>query len=60
MREGKLLIDGRWRDARSGKTFETINPATGEAIAEVARGFSRWETLVSSNLQNKRRFRHLS
>jgi aldehyde dehydrogenase (NAD+) len=32
----KLLINGRWVDARSGKTFETINPATGELLARVA------------------------
>jgi aldehyde dehydrogenase (NAD+) len=30
------LIDGRWTDAASGKTFDTYNPATGEAIARVA------------------------
>lgn len=34
----KLLIDGKWRDAVSGKTFETINPATEEKIADVAEG----------------------
>ena len=34
----KILIDGKWRDALSGKTFETINPATEEVIAEVAEG----------------------
>jgi aldehyde dehydrogenase (NAD+) len=33
-----LFIDGQWRDARSGKTFETINPATEEKIADVAEG----------------------
>ncbi len=27
----KLLIDGKWVDAASGKTFETRNPATGDA-----------------------------
>ncbi len=32
----KLLIDGKWVDARSGKTFETRNPATEEIIAHVA------------------------
>jgi aldehyde dehydrogenase (NAD+) len=32
------LIDGKWRDALSGKTFETINPATEEKIADVAEG----------------------
>ena len=34
----RMLIDGRWRDSVSGKTFETINPATEEVIAEVAEG----------------------
>src|SRR5271163_113239 len=34
----KLLIDGQWRDSKSGKTFQTINPATEEVIAEVAEG----------------------
>jgi aldehyde dehydrogenase (NAD+) len=34
----KMLIDGEWHDAVSGKTFETINPATGEVIARVAEG----------------------
>jgi len=32
----KLLINGEWHDAVSGKTFETINPATEEVIAHVA------------------------
>ncbi len=36
----QLLIDGKWRDSISGKTFETINPATEEVIAEVAEGDS--------------------
>ena len=32
----KLLIGGEWRAAADGRTFESIDPATGEAIAEVA------------------------
>ena len=36
VRQTKLLIDGRWTDAASGKTFETQDPATGEVIAHVA------------------------
>jgi aldehyde dehydrogenase (NAD+) len=32
----KLLIGNKWVDALSGKTFPTINPATGETIAQVA------------------------
>src|SRR5437016_4166194 len=33
-----MLIDGQWRDSRSGKRFPTINPATEDVIAEVAEG----------------------
>ena len=36
VRQTKLLIDGQWRDSVSGRTFESINPATEEVIAEVA------------------------
>ncbi|QFT81987.1 Aldehyde dehydrogenase PuuC [Roseovarius sp. THAF27] len=31
----KAFVDGEWCDARSGKTFETANPATGEVLAEL-------------------------
>src|SRR5678815_4327551 len=31
-----LFIGGKFAPARSGKTFETINPATEEVLAEVA------------------------
>ena len=34
----KLLIDGRWADAASGKTFPVYNPATGDELARVAEG----------------------
>ena len=34
----KLLIDGEWVEAASGKSFATINPATEETLAEVAHG----------------------
>jgi aldehyde dehydrogenase (NAD+) len=34
----KMLIDGKWKNSASGKTFETINPATEEVIAHVAEG----------------------
>ncbi len=33
----KLYIDGRYVDATSGGTFETVNPATGEVLAELQR-----------------------
>src|SRR6202162_2465565 len=32
----KLLINGKWMDSVSGKTFPTINPSTGEVITQVA------------------------
>ena len=35
---GRLLIDGEWVEAASGATFETINPATDEPLAQVAAG----------------------
>ncbi len=31
----RLYIGGGYRDARSGETFETLNPATGETLATV-------------------------
>ncbi|WP_029113759.1 NAD-dependent succinate-semialdehyde dehydrogenase [Mycobacterium sp. URHB0044] len=34
----ELLIAGEWRSAKSGKTFEVRNPATGEVIAVIADG----------------------
>ncbi|CAB1446243.1 unnamed protein product [Pleuronectes platessa] len=32
----KLFINNQWQDAASGRTFPTINPATGEVICQVA------------------------
>lgn len=32
----QLFINNEWHDAVSGKTFPTINPATGEVICQVA------------------------
>ena len=34
----KNLVGGEWVDAARGETMEVLNPATGEAIAEVPRG----------------------
>ena len=34
----KMLINGKWVAAASGKTFEVTNPATGNVIAHVAEG----------------------
>jgi acyl-CoA reductase-like NAD-dependent aldehyde dehydrogenase len=36
--ESRMFIDGKFVDAKKGRKFETINPATGEVIASVARG----------------------
>ncbi|MFQ6029935.1 MAG: aldehyde dehydrogenase, partial [Dehalococcoidia bacterium] len=35
-RHYQLLIDGQWRPAQSGDTFEVENPATGETVAHIA------------------------
>ena len=33
-----IHVDGRWRDAASGATFDVHNPATGETVATLADG----------------------
>ncbi len=40
LRLGRMLIDGEWVDAASGRTFDNYYPATGEVIAQVADGDS--------------------
>src|SRR3990172_416363 len=32
----RLLVDGDWQDAASGRTFETVNPADESVVATVA------------------------
>jgi acyl-CoA reductase-like NAD-dependent aldehyde dehydrogenase len=34
----KIFIKGAWTDALSGKTFDDVNPCTGELFARVACG----------------------
>ncbi|MET0199916.1 MULTISPECIES: NAD-dependent succinate-semialdehyde dehydrogenase [Nocardiaceae] len=34
----QVFIGGHWRDAHGGKTFDVVDPATGETIATVADG----------------------
>src|SRR5579864_3405093 len=34
----KMLINGQWVNAASGKTFPSYNPATGEVLAQIAEG----------------------
>lgn len=50
----KMLIDGSWVEAASGKTFETYNPATGEVLANVAAGIA-----PTSTVPLKQRAQHL-
>src|SRR3546814_5698657 len=37
-RPQKLLIDGEWVAAKSGKTFASVDPATGLEITRLAEG----------------------
>ncbi|PCI33969.1 MAG: aldehyde dehydrogenase [Alphaproteobacteria bacterium] len=34
----KMLINGQWTEAASGKRFDTLDPSTGETIVAVAEG----------------------
>jgi aldehyde dehydrogenase (NAD+) len=38
VKDQPLFIGGKWLDSVSGKTFPTINPATGATICQVAEG----------------------
>src|SRR5437588_9840303 len=38
VKDQPLLIGGKWVDSQSGKTFATVNPATGQTICQVAEG----------------------
>ncbi len=37
-RAGKMLIDGKWVEAASGKTFDAIDPASESVICQLAAG----------------------
>ncbi len=37
-RTRRMLIDGKWVEAKSGKTFVTVDPSTGQSLAEVPAG----------------------
>ncbi len=41
MKDGQLFIGGTWRPPVSGETYATINPATEEESARVAKGDER-------------------
>jgi phenylacetaldehyde dehydrogenase len=34
----KMLINGKWVESASGKTFPTYDPSTGEVLAKIAEG----------------------
>ena len=34
----KLLINGKWQEAQSGKLFDVENPANGDILTQVAHG----------------------
>jgi aldehyde dehydrogenase (NAD+) len=38
VKDQPLFIGGKWQDSVSGKTFATVNPATGKVICQVAEG----------------------
>jgi hypothetical protein len=44
-----LFVNGEFAEAASGETFEVVNPASGEKIADVARA-RRFSDLVSTRL----------
>ena len=37
-RPRQMLINGQWVEALSGKTFQTLDPATGSVITEISEG----------------------
>ena len=41
LKPGKIFIGGRWVDSLSGKTFPTVNPATGETLTLLAESDAR-------------------
>ena len=66
----RLLINGQWVDAISGKTLNVVNPATGNTIGKVAhagiadldlalaaaqRGFEAWRKVPANERANTMR-----
>ncbi len=47
-----MFIDGKWIDAQDGKTFDVLNPATGEVIAKVPDGTSKEVCLAIESAGN--------
>jgi aldehyde dehydrogenase (NAD+) len=38
MSDYQMFVDGKWCEAASGESYATYNPATGEKIADIAKG----------------------
>ena len=47
-RKYQLMIDGKWIDAESGKTFTTPNPATGETLPKSRKPIRPTSTRLST------------
>ena len=45
--ESRAFINGKYVDAIEGNKFNTINPATGEVLCEVAKYNAKWWILCS-------------
>ncbi len=43
-RRHKLLIDGKWVDAKSGKTFAVFDPSNGQQIARSLKAAPKMST----------------
>ena len=42
VKDQPLFIAGKWQDSRSGKTFPTLNPATGETLWKRELTYNPW------------------
>ena len=52
VKQYQLLINGNWRDSETGETFDVINPANMEVIAQCAKA-SREETVLALEAAQK-------
>ena len=50
----QLFINNAFVDAASGKTFETIDPATEEVICKVSDGYSAYRSFILATTADKR------
>lgn len=59
MKDHGLYINGRWVSSKSGRTFRTYNPATGEILATFAQGTPEdVEKAVEAALEARLRWRN--